>query len=85
MLVEEQILDLWDTFADHLDAKAKGDCAIKFVHWCVDNGINEETLYEVADQEPYLKEAIEEVLGTERDEDVEDYGDDNWDYNDYED
>jgi hypothetical protein len=85
-LSEEQLIDLWDSFADFIDVKNKQDSAMKFVNWCVDNGAEESVLYAMGDQDPYLKEAVEEVYGSEgvydNDYDDEDY-DDRYDSEDY--
>jgi len=78
-LSDEQLIDLWDSFAEFVDVKSKQDCANKFINWCVDNGLEEPMLYQLADQDPYLKDAVTEVYGDEEvydndyDEDYDEY------------
>ena len=51
MMSDEQLLDLWDICSD-FDVKQKQDLATKFVHWAVDNGVEEQTLYPAGDSRP---------------------------------
>jgi len=73
MMSDEQLLDLWDICSDFVDVKQKQDLATKFVHWAVDNGVEEQTLYQAGDQDPYLLEAVNEVYGDEHMEDESEY------------
>ena len=61
---DEQLIDLWDMFTSHIPKKDKESAALGFIKWCQDNGIEEEVLYNLADEDPYLQEAVEEVQGT---------------------
>ncbi len=71
-LNDEQLIDLWDSFADFVDTKSKQDCANKFINWCIDNGLDEPVLYELADQDPYLKDAVDEIYGDDEGYDNDD-------------
>ena len=67
---EDQLLDLWDLFTTYIDSNKKE------VNWCVDHGVQEDVLQAIGDQDPYLAEAVDEVIESEDIHD--DYSDDNY-------
>ena len=84
---EEQLIELWDMFTEHVPKTAKEDLATQYVKWCQDNGVDDDTLYDLGAEDPYIGEAVETFLGKQdkyEDEDWEDdpYSDDDddeWD------
>lgn len=76
---EEQLIDLWDIFSEYVPKANKEQLAMQFIKWCQDNGIDEDTLYAVATEDPYLGEAVEDLQG-KKDYDSED---DDWEDDPY--
>jgi len=76
-MTEDQIVDLWDMFTNYIDSNKKEEAAQQFVNWCIDHGCQDDTLQAVADQDPYLGDAISEALDGE--EIMDNYSDDDYD------
>jgi len=83
---EDQLIDLWDIFSEYVPKANKEQLAMQFVKWCQDNGVDEDTLYAVGSEDPYLQEAVEDIQGkkgynSDDDEWEEDYSsdDEDWD------
>jgi len=74
---EDQLIDLWDIFSEYVPKANKEQLAMQYVKWCQDNGVDEDVLYAVGSEDPYLEEAVEDLQGKRGDE-VED-----WDEDDY--
>ena len=74
---EDQLIDLWDIFSEYVPKANKEQLAMQYVKWCQDNGVDEDVLYAVGAEDPYLGEAVEDLQGKRGDE-VED-----WDEDDY--
>ena len=75
---EDQLIDLWDIFSEYVPKANKEQLAMQYVKWCQDNGIDEDVLYAVGAEDPYLEEAVEDLQGKRENED-----DDNWDEDPY--
>jgi hypothetical protein len=87
---EEQLIDLWDIFANFVPKAQKEDAALGFIRWCEDNGVEEDVIYELGNADPYLEEAVKDLLGEETesykpDSEYEDDGDEWSEYQDDED
>jgi hypothetical protein len=80
---EDQILDLWDLFTNYIDSNKKEEASLRFINWCVDHGVPDDVLQAVGDQDPYLAEAVDEIVESEDIHD--DYSDDNYGNEDDED
>ena len=74
---EDQLIDLWDIFSEYVPKANKEQLAMQYVKWCQDNGVEEDALYALGAEDPYLGEAVEDLQGKRGDE-VED-----WDEDDY--
>lgn len=74
---EDQLIDLWDIFSEYVPKTNKEQLAMQFVKWSQDNGVDENTLYALGAEDPYLDEAVQDLQG-KRNED-----DDNWDEDEY--
>ena len=74
---EDQLIDLWDIFSEYVPKTNKEQLAMQFVKWSQDNGVDEDTLYALGAEDPYLGEAVQDLQG-KRSED-----DDNWDEDEY--
>ena len=62
---EDQLIDLWDIFSEYVPKANKEQLAMQFVKWCQDNGVDEDILYAVGAEDPYLGEAVEDIQGKE--------------------
>jgi hypothetical protein len=74
---EDQLIDLWDIFSEYVPKANKEQLAMQYVKWCQDNGVDEDVLYAVGAEDPYLGEAVEDIQGKKDEED------DNWDEDTY--
>ena len=75
---EDQLIDLWDIFSEYVPKGNKEQLAMQYVKWCQDNGVDEDVLYAVGAEDPYLSEAVEDLQGKK--DEIED---DNWDEDPY--
>ena len=67
---EDQLIDLWDIFSEYVPKTNKEQLAMQYVKWCQDNGIDEDILYAVGAEDPYLGEAVNDLQGEKyKDED----------------
>ena len=74
---EEQLIDLWDIFSEYVPKANKEALAMQFVKWCIDNGVDEEILYAIGDEDPYLEEAVADLQGKQdHDADEDDWEED---------
>lgn len=74
--MEEQfIIEIWDTFRDHIPEKGRGVAAEQFVDFLVSKDVELETFEGLLGYDPSLDTAIEMVLEEHRDEenDYEEY------------
>jgi hypothetical protein len=74
---EDQLIDLWDIFSEYVPKANKEQLAMQYVKWCQDNGVDEDVLYAVGAEDPYLGEAVEDLQGKRGDDD------DDWDEDEY--
>ena len=76
---EDQLIDLWDIFSEYVPKTNKEQLAMQYIKWCQDNGIDEDILYAVGAEDPYLGEAVNDLQG----EKYKDEDSDNWDEDPY--
>ena len=74
---EDQLIDLWDIFSEYVPKANKEQLAMQYVKWCQDNGVDEDVLYAVGAEDPYLGEAVEDLQGKRGDDE------DDWDEDEY--
>ena len=72
---EDQLIDLWDIFSEYVPKTNKEQLAMQYVKWAQDNGVEEDILYALGAEDPYLGEAVEDLQGKKGD-DVDDWDDD---------
>ncbi|NBP00743.1 MAG: hypothetical protein EBU90_11550 [Proteobacteria bacterium] len=77
---EELIIEIWETFRDHIPEKGRAIAADQFVDWLVDKDTDTDTLEGLKGYDPHLDSALESVLNQENDADDEDDDEDydNW-------
>ena len=80
---EDQLIDLWDIFSEYVPKTNKEQLAMQYVKWAQDNGVEEDTLYALGAEDPYLGEAVEDLQGKKGD-DVDDWDDDEFSSDDEE-
>lgn len=83
---EELIIEIWETFKDHIPEKGRSVAADQFVDWLVDKDTDTETLEGLKGYDPHLDNALESVLndeegaGDDEEEDFDDWSDEEEDY-----
>jgi len=76
---EDLIIEIWETFRDHIPEKTRGVAADQFVDWLVDKDTDTGTLEGLKGYDPHLDDALESVLNSEDEEDdVDDDSDYDW-------
>jgi len=80
---EDQLIDLWDIFSEYVPKTNKEQLAMQYVKWAQDNGVEEDILYALGAEDPYLGEAVEDLQGKKGD-DVDDWDDDEFSSDDEE-
>ena len=80
---EDQLIDLWDIFSEYIPKTNKEQLAMQYVKWAQDNGVEEDILYALGAEDPYLGEAVEDLQGKKGD-DVDDWDDDEFSSDDEE-
>jgi len=75
---EDQLIDLWDIFSEYVPKTNKEQLAMQYVKWCQDNGVEEDVLYALGGEDPYLEEAVDDLQGKRHKDD-----DDAWDEDPY--
>ena len=75
---EDQLIDLWDIFSEYVPKTNKEQLAMQYVKWCQDNGVEEDVLYALGGEDPYLEEAVDDLQGKRHKDD-----DDDWDEDPY--
>ena len=80
---EDQLIDLWDIFSEYVPKTNKEQLAMQYVKWAQDNGVEEDILYALGAEDPYLGEAVEDLQGKKGD-DVDDWDDDEYSSDDEE-
>lgn len=76
---EELIIEIWETFKDHIPEKGRAVAADQFVDWLVDKDTDTETLEGLKGYDPHLDDALESLLNEEEESDEEDEDDyDEW-------
>ena len=80
---EDQLIDLWDIFSEYVPKTNKEQLAMQYVKWAQDNGVEEDILYALSAEDPYLGEAVEDLQGKKGD-DVDDWDDDEYSSDDEE-
>jgi len=80
---EDQLIDLWDIFSEYVPKTNKEQLAMQYVKWAQDNGVEEDILYALGAEDPYLGEAVEDLQG-KRGDDVDDWDDDEFSSDDEE-
>ena len=80
---EDHLIDLWDIFSEYVPKANKEQLAMQYVKWCQDNGVDEDVLYALGSEDPYLEEAVEDLQG-KRDDEVEDWDEDEYSSDDEE-
>ena len=80
---EDQLIDLWDIFSEYVPKANKEQLAMQYVKWAQDNGVEEDVLYALGAEDPYLGEAVEDLQG-KRDDEVDDWDDDEYSSDDEE-
>ncbi len=73
---EDQLIDLWDIFSEHVPKQVKEQLSLQFIKWAQDNGVDEDVLYALGSEDPYLEEAVEELQGKRHDPEDDDWNDD---------
>ena len=75
---EDLIVDIWNTFIEHVPEKAKKDIAYDFINVLLDNGVKESVLEGLIGVDSHLDAAIEYAIdgsGEEEEEDLDYYED----------
>ena len=80
---EDQLIDLWDIFSEYVPKTNKEQLAMQYVKWAQDNGVEEDILYALGAEDPYLGEAVEDLQG-KRSDDEDDWDDDEYSSDDEE-
>ena len=70
---EDQLIDLWDIFSEHVPKQVKEQLSLQFIKWAQDNGVDEDVLYALGSEDPYLDE---ELQGKRHDPEDDDWNDD---------
>jgi hypothetical protein len=76
---EDLIVDIWNTFIEHVPEKAKKDIAYDFINVLLDNGVKESVLEGLIGVDGHLDAAIEYAIdggSEEEEEDLDFYEDD---------
>ena len=73
---EELIIELWETFRDHIPEKARAAAAEQFIGYLVDKDTDTGTLEGLKGYDPHLDEAIDLTLGDDDENDEDDFDDD---------
>lgn len=69
---DDLIVDIWNTFIEHVPEKIKKDIACDFVNVLLDNGVKESVLEGLIGVDSHLDAAIEYAIdGSDHDEDVD--------------
>lgn len=75
---EELIIEIWETFKEHIPEKGRAVAADQFVDWLVDKDTDTETLEGLKGYDPHLDDSLESVLNneeTENEDEEEDFDD----------
>jgi len=73
---EDQLIELWDIFSEYVPKANKEALAVQFIKWTQDNGVDEDAIYALGTEDPYLGEAVEELQGKKDEYEDEDWEDD---------
>ena len=71
---EDQIMEIWDLFVEHLPWKERELAASKYLEYLLDRDTDKSTLESLIGNDEFLDTAIEEYLEGSADEDY--FGDD---------
>jgi hypothetical protein len=74
---ESLIIETWDVFKEYISEKNRDTAASHYVDFLLGKDVDTSTLESVMGYDPHLDDAIQLVLGEERDE--EENEDDDWD------
>lgn len=84
---EQLIIDVWETFKDHISEKNKESAATQYVDFLISEDVEVEVLEGLLGYDPHLDNAIELVLEEHKEEESEyeedaedDWGDEEEDY-----
>jgi hypothetical protein len=76
---EQLIIEIWDTFREHISEKSRETAANQFVDFLIGKDVDSSTLEGLLGYDPHLDDAIEIVLDEHREEDEDiddlDFGD----------
>ena len=74
---ESLIIETWDVFKEYISEKNRDTAASHYVDFLLGKDVDTSTLESVMGYDPHLDDAIQLVVGEERDEEEDD--DDDWD------
>lgn len=74
---ESLIIETWDVFKEYISEKNRDTAASHYVDFLLGKDVDTSTLESVMGYDPHLDDAIQLVLGEERDD--EDKDEDDWD------
>jgi hypothetical protein len=73
---ESLIIETWDVFKEYISEKNRDTAASHYVDFLIGKDVDTSTLESVMGYDPHLDDAIQLVLGEERDEEEDE---DDWD------